>query len=345
MAETAGSMRAVIIERLGKARVLIPTRLAIPKPAPGQALVRVQATSVNRADLLLRRGDLVIRKPLPHILGGDLAGEIAQLGEDVRGWQVGDRVCAAFEQLGCEIDGAYAEYCAVPAEQLVRLPKELDCQTAVAAGASFAGAHLALATRGKLNAHDAIVIRGAATGLGSAAVQIAAALNAKVIAISEGDFAADLRAIGADIVLEDAGDDLLRQVRLATDENGASFVLHCKDRLDLQESLDMLCPGGRLVIASAIAKPLVKLDALDLYRRNLSLLGAYGSVNPTEFAAALSGFANGTYRALIDEVMPLSQARQAHQKQERNPGFGKILLVPDAILEAAKKPANWVPID
>ncbi len=345
MAEIAGSMRAVIIERLGKARVLIPTRLRIPQPAPGQVLVKVQATSVNPADLLLRRGDLVIRKPLPHILGGDLAGEVAQLGDGVAGWQAGDRVCAAFEQLGCEINGGYAEYCAVPAERLLRLPDELDYQTAVAAGASFAGACLALVMRGKLKESDSIVIRGAATSLGSAAVQIAAARKAKVIAISAGDFAAHLHDIGADIVLEDAGDDLLRQVRLATDENGASFVLHCKDRLNLQGSLDMLRPGGRLVIASAIAKPRVKLDALDLHRRNLSLLGAYGSLAPEDFATALRGFINGQYRALIDEVMPLSQARQAHQKLERQPGFGKIILVPDAILEAERKPANWIPID
>ena len=345
MADIAASMRAVIIERLGKARVLIPTRLASPQPTARQALVKVHAASVNQRDVLLRRGDLVIRKPLPHILGGDLAGEIVALGDEVEGWRPGDRVCAAFEGLGCAIDGGYAEYCALPAKELARLPDELDYQTAVAAGASFAQAYLALASLGRLTKSDALVIRGAAGGIGRQAVQIAAARKALVIAISASEFAADLREIGAGIVLEDAGADLLRQVRLATDENGASIVLHCADRLDLDEALDMLRPGGRLVLASALNKPRVRLDARQLYLRQLSLQGAYGSLDRKDFEAALRGFASGRYRALIDEVMPLSKARHAHEKLEKSPGFGTIILVPDAILEAEKKPDNWIPID
>lgn len=345
MAETGGSMRAVIMERIGKARVLIPTRLARPQPEPGEVLVKIHATSVNPSDLLLRSGRLVIRKPLPHILGSDLAGEIVQLGEDVDGWEMGDRVCAAFEQLGREIDGGYAEYCAVPAEQLTPLPDGLNFQSAVAAGASFASAFLALATQGKLKKADTVVIRGGAGSVGVSAVQIAAARGAKVIAICQGQLAAELRGIGADVVLEDAGGDLVRQVKVATDENGASLVLHCNDKLDLEESLDMLCAGGRLVIASALIKPTAKLNAMDLYQRNLNLLGAYGSVKAKDFASVMSGLAKGKYRALIADVMPLSQARRAHQKLEKRLVFGKIVLVPDSILEAEKKPDNWIPID
>ena len=184
MAQTAGSMRAVIIERLGRARVLIPTRLQRPQLNPGEALVKIHATSVNPSDLLLRSGRLVIRKPLPHILGSDLAGEIVQLADDVDDWEIGDRVCATFEQLGCAIDGGYAEYCAVPADRLISLPDDLDFQSAVAAGASFATAFLALVTQGKLKKADTVVVRGAGGCIGASAVQIAAVRGAKVIAIS-----------------------------------------------------------------------------------------------------------------------------------------------------------------
>ena len=345
MAESSASMRAVIMERIGKARVLKPTRLHRPQPAAGEALIKIHAASVNPDDLLLRSGRLLIRQPLPHILGADLAGEITQLGVDVTGWDIGDRVCATFEQLGTAINGGYAEYSAVPADQLIRLPDDLDFQSAVAAGASFAAAFLALVTHGRLKKADTVVIRGAAGSVGASAVQIAAVRGAKVIAIGEDKFSACLHNIGADIVLENAGGDHVRQVKVATHENGASLVLHCSGALDLQGSLDMLGAGGRLVIASPLAKPGAKLNAIDLYLRNLSLLGARGSVKPKEFESVLSNMARGKYRALIDEVMPLSRARQAHQKMEKTPGFGKIVLVPDSVLEAAKKPDNWIPID
>ena len=345
MTETGASMRAVIMERIGRPRVLKPTRLARPQPGSGEVLVQVHAASVNPQDLLLRSGRFILRKPMPHILGADLAGEIVALGEDSGGWNLGDRVCACFEALGSAINGGYAEYCALPADQLIALPDDLDYQSAAAAGAAFAAAFQALVINGKLKKADAVVIRGAAGSVGAAAVQITAARGARVIAISENQFVSDLHGIGADIVLEDAGGDLARQVKVATGENGASLVLHCSERLDLDESLDMLCPGGRLVIAGALKKPQAKLNAMDLYLRNLSVLGSYGSIRPKDYESLLGGLAKGKYQALIQEVMPLSQARQAHQKLEKSAGFGKIVLVPDSLLAAAKAAENRIPIE
>ncbi|MCY4061796.1 MAG: zinc-binding alcohol dehydrogenase family protein [Chloroflexi bacterium] len=345
MALSGESMRAIIMENIGKPRVLKVTRIRKPTPAPGQALVKVHATSVNPCDLHLRSGRLIIRKPMPHILGADLAGEIEELADDVQGWQIGDRVFACAEGLGREINGSYAEYCAVPADELIPLPDELDYQSAVAAGASFADAHLALVSIGKLKKADRIVVRGAAGGVGASAIQIARARGAKVIAICRGQFAADLHEIGADVVLEDIGDDLVRQVKVATDERGASLVLHCRDELNLAESLAMLGQGGRLVIAGVLRKPQARLDAMDLYLRNLSIVGSYGAIKRKDVESLLKNLAKGAYKPLVDQVMPLSQARKAHRRMEKEPGFGKIVLAPDSILEAAQKPANWIPID
>lgn len=345
MALSGLSMRAIVMENIGKPRVLKVTRIRIPKPAPGEVLVKVHATSVNPCDLHLRRGRLIIRKPMPHILGADLAGEIEAVADDVNGWEIGARVCACAEALGRAINGGYAEYCALPADLLIPLPDALDYQAAAAAGASFADAHHALVTQGKLKKADMVVIRGAAGSVGASAVQIAHARGAKVIAISEGQFAAGLHDIGADIVLEDAGDDLVRQVMVATDERGASLILHCSDALNLAQALDMLGPGGRLVLASLPQKPQARLDAADLYLKNLSVLGAYGGIKRKDYESLLSNLAKGVYKPLIDQVMPLSQARVAHRKLEKEPGFGKLVLVPDSILEAAAKPANWIPID
>ncbi len=345
MALSGESMRAIVMENIGGTRVLKIARIRVPTPARGQALVKVQATSVNDCDLHLRSGRLIIRKPMPHILGADLAGEIVAVADDVKGWAAGARVAAFPEALGRAINGAYAEFCVLPADQLIGLPDDLDFQSAVAAGASMADAWLALVSKGKLKKADAVVIRGAASNVGAAAVQIAHARGAKVIAISAGDFAAGLREIGAEVTLEDAGDDLARQVKVATDERGASLVLHCSEDLNLDESLDMLGLGGRLVIASPLRKPQTRLNAADLYLRNLSVLGAYGSIAPKDGETLLKAVATGTYKPLIDAVMPLSQARKAQRKLEKAPGFGKIVLVPDAILEARAKPANWIPIE
>ena len=140
MAQNRELMRAVIMENIGGPRVLNYVRLARPVPAAGEVLVKIHATSINSCDLHYRRGRFVLRKPMPHILGADLAGEIVEPAADVVGWDIGERVFASFERLGRAIDGSYAEYCIVPADELVRMPDDLDYQSAAAAGASFADA-------------------------------------------------------------------------------------------------------------------------------------------------------------------------------------------------------------
>ena len=345
MTELGESMMAVRMARIGKPRVLKYERCPMPIPAPGEALVRIQATSVNPSDLLFRDGRFIIRKPLPHILGNDLAGEIAGVGEDVSGWEPGDRVAACFEALGRERDGSYAEYCAVPADQLVKLPDSLDFQVAVAAGASFANAWTALVSNGKIKKADRVVIQGAASPVGIAAVQIASAKGSQVIAISGNESAAQLREIGAHIVLDGGGSDLVRQVQVATGELGATLVLHDSNMDTLSQSINMLDYKGRLVLAAPAPRRDTRINLIDVYLKNLSILGSYDSLRTKDFESILLDFAKDKYQAAIDEALPLSQARVAQEKMEKNPGFGKIVLTPDSVLEAAKKPANWIPIN
>ena len=345
MTELGKSMMAVRIERIGKPRALKYQRCPLPIPAADEALVKIQAASVNPSDLLFRDGRFIIRKPLPHILGHDLAGEIAQVGQAVRGWQPGDRVAACCESLGRDRDGSYAEYCALPAEQLVKLPDSLGLQVAVAAGASFANAWAALVDIGKIQSSDRVAIQGAASPLGIAAVQIASAEGARVIAISGSEKAAQLRAIGADIVLDEAGSDLVRQVKVATGELGATLVLHSADTAALAQSIDMLAPKGRLVLAAPAGRRDSRVNLIDVYLKNLSILGCYGLPSAKQFEAILLDCAEGKYQPVIDEALPLSKARAAQEKMEKKPGFGKIVLVPDSVLEAAKKPTSWIPIE
>ncbi len=345
MTELGKSMMAARIARIGKARTLKYERCPLPMPAADEALVKIHAASVNPSDLLYRTGRFIIRKPLPHILGNDLAGEIARVGQDVRGWQPGNRVAACFQALGRDRDGAYAEFCAVPANQLVKLPAALDFPAAVAAGATFANAWMALVSAGKLRAADRVVIHDAASPLGIAATQIASAKGAQVIAISASDAAARLQAIGADIVLDEAGSDLVRQVKVATGELGATLVLHSADMDALAQSIDMLDARGRLVLAAPARRRDPRINLIDVYLKDLSILGSYALPSAQEFEAILLDCAQGKYQPVIDETLPLSQARAAQEKLEKKPGFGKTVLVPDAVLEAAKKPSSWIPIE
>lgn len=345
MTDVPELMRAVAIAKNGNPKVLKYVDVRTPLATGNDVLVKIHATSVNPTDLLYRSGRFIIRKPMPHILGADLAGEIVEVADDVKGFAIGDRVTATFETLGRERNGSYAEYCTVPANELIKLPDALDYQTAVSAGASFVSAWVALVNNGKIKKADTVVILSADTSVGTSAVQIAHAKGARVIAVSNHDNIAKLRDIGADIVLDGKGTDLVRQVKVVTDELGVSLVLHLSDKDNLQLAVDMLDYKGRLVIGNALRTTDVTLNALDIYLKNLSILGSYDSIKPKDYEAILKGLADGKYQAVIDEVIPLSQARQAHEKAEKQKTFGKIVLVPDAILSADKKPDGWVAIE
>ncbi len=345
MTDTPELMRAVAIEKNGKPKVLQYVDMKTPLPTSGEVLVKVHATSVNPIDLLYRSGRFIVRKPMPHILGADLAGEIIEVADDVDNWAVGDRVIASFETLGRERDGSYAEYCAVPIEELAKLPDSVDYQTAVSAGASFVTAWVALISNGKLKKADTVVIQNASSSIGTAAIQIAHAKGSKVIAISNGKFAAQLREIGADIVLDASGRDIIRQVKVATDEQGATLGLHIDSKDQVQTMVDMLADKGRLVLANALKTTEIKINGLDLYLKNISLIGSFDAIKPKDFDSLMQAFAKGIYQAVVDEVMPLSQTRQAHEKVEKGETFGKVVLVPDSILEADAKPKGWIPID
>ena len=321
MAQAKATMRATVIENIGKPRALKSMRLARPQLSTGEALVKIHATSVNTSDLLFRSGKLVLRKPLPHVLGSDLAGAIEAVADDVTGWKVGDHVAATFERLGSERDGSYAEYCAVPASELVKLPDDLDFETAAAAGGAFANAWLALVQTGKLKKTDRVVIHSAASFIGTAAVQIAAARGAQVIAVSEGQYAANLRAIGAVIVLEDAGDDLVRQVQLATDEQGATLVLHSADTGKLAQSIEMLDSGGRLVIACAQPDRSFRLNLMDIYLKSLSVLGAYGSIKAKESGVAIAGGCEGALPAGDRRGHPAQPGAPSPRQDGEKPAF------------------------
>lgn len=322
-------MKAVVMHERGGPEVLRCETVPTPRPLAGEVVVRVRAASVNHTDLFHRSGRFFIQKALPHVLGMDLAGEVAALGEGVAGWAVGDRVAATFEALGRERDGAYAEYAAVPAPQLHRLPDGLDFVAAATAGLAFTTAWVALLDAGQLGAGERVVIHAASSGVGSAALQIARWKGAEVMAVSEAGKALRLQSLGAHHVLDRASGDLAEQVTALTGGRGATLVLDLVGRTTLRASVSMLARDGRVVCVGTLAGDVAELDVMDLIMKRGTIRGSFGVIRPEDFDTILRLFADGTFRAIVDSVLPLSEAAAAHRRVEAKQSFGKVVLVPE----------------
>ncbi len=325
-------MQAVVMHQRGGAEVLCYEEFPTPTPAAGEVLLRVHAATVNHTDIFHRSGEFFIQKELPHILGMDVAGEIVALGADVNGWVVGERVAGTFEALGRECNGAYAEYTTLPVNQLHRIPARLDYPAAASIGLAFTTAWIALFDSEKLGQNERVVVHAASSGVGTAALQIARWKGAQVIAISDPDKATRLRSLGADVVLDRHSPVLAQAVKEATDGQGATLVVDLVGRSTLQTSVDMLARYGRVVCVGALSGEVAAVNVMDLIMKSATVKGSFGVIRDEDFETILQLFANGVFQPVLDEVLPLSQARAAHERIEAKQAFGKIILVPDALL-------------
>ena len=321
-------MNAVVMHERGGPEVLRYESMATPAPARGEVLLRVHAATVNHTDIFHRTGQFFIQKALPHVLGMDVAGEIAALGDDVTGWRPGDRCAATFEALGRERDGAYADYTTLPTGELHRIPDGLDYVAAASIGLAFTTAWLALFHAGQFGTGERTVIHAASSGVGTSAIQIAKWKGAQVIAISDAAKAARLQELGADVVIDRNAPDLVRDVMAATGGQGATFVLELVGRPTLQASIGMLAPDGRIVCAGTLGGDVAEINVMDLMMKRGRITGSFGKIPAQEYDDIFRLFATGTFRPVIDCVMPLRDAKLAHERVEAKLAFGKVVLVP-----------------
>lgn len=330
-------MRAVVMEHTGGPGVLRLQPIDRPEPGPGEVLLRVHATSVNHADLFLRSGRFELRKHLPHVLGGELAGTVEETGDGVEGWQGGDRVMACFADLGRARDGTYAEYTCVPATELHRLPETVGFVSAATIGWAFSTAWIALIRNGHIGetqwfgGRERMVVSAASSGVGTAAVQIARWKGATVVAISSGKKASRLLRLGAHRIVSRSAEDLADRVLYAFGGRRATLILDLVGRDTLTNSVEMLERHGRIVCVGTLSGDRAEIDALALIRKNATIQGSLGKITREEMAKILDLFANGTFYPVIDSIMPLSAASAAHKRIEAKQAFGKVVLVPDAI--------------
>ncbi len=333
-------MRAVLQRAFGGPEVLEPGEAPEPKPRPGEALVRVRACALNHLDLWVRSG-AVARPPLPHILGSDVAGEIASgpgKGRKVvaypglpcgscaacRGGR--ENRCEKLRVLGYQVDGGYAERVALPRRGLFPAPPGLSWEEAAAVPLVFTTAHHALVARAGLRAGETLLVWGAGSGVGSAAVQLGKHLRARVIATAGSEAKMKKAArLGADEVVNHREADVADEVRRLTGGRGADVVLEHAGAQTWPASLHALARGGRMVAFGVTTGGTGSVDIRSLYQRHISILGTYLGTRK-DLAAVLRLAGRNAVRPVVDSTFPLERAADAHRKMEKGDHFGKIVL-------------------
>jgi alcohol dehydrogenase len=336
-------MRAAVVHQHGPLdRIVLEESYPEPVVAPGWVKLRVRAASINYHDIFTRRGMPGIRIPLPIIVGSDVAGEVAELGEGVEGWRPGDRVLVdplpnahnGGRMIGEGFDGGRAEYCVAHASQLVPIPESVSFEVAGSIPLAYATAHRMLVTRAAIRAGEKVLVLGASGGVGTACVLIAKLIGAEVIACaSSADKLDRLAALGADHGVDYAKSDMREAVWELVGKprvfgaGGVDVVVNSTGGGTWGDSIRCLKLGGRLVTCGATAGFEEQIDARYVWTFEHSLLGSNGW-RREDITTLLDHAAARRLMPVIDRVIPLDQIREAERRMEAREVFGKIVVTP-----------------
>jgi zinc-binding alcohol dehydrogenase/oxidoreductase len=323
-------VKAVRIHEDGGPEVLRYEDVEEPAPGPGEVLVRLRAASLNHLDLWIRQG--LPSVPKPRILGADGAGVVAALGEGADTFAEGDRVvlnpglddgaCI----LGEHMDGTHAEFVAVPAEYVHRIPEGLSFEEAAAFPLVFETAYRMLVTKAGIEEGEWVLLWGIGSGVASAAFVIAKALGARTLVTSSSEEKlARAAELGADATVNHAEDDVAAAVKEATGRRGVDVVIEHVGEATWKTSLQSAAPNARVVVCGATSGP---NPPAQLHRIWWKQLAVYGSTMGTreDFEGAYELVARGAAQPIVDRVFPLEQAAAAHEYLEAGQQFGKVVL-------------------
>lgn len=340
-------MKTTLFYKHGGPEVLEYTDFPTPQPKHGEALVRLRAAALNRMDVMVRNGWQGLKLELPHINGADGSGEVAVLGDNATGVQVGDRVvinanlgcgecefclnkqdnmCRNWHLLGETVRGTYAEYVCVPARQLYKLPADFDFHKAAASALVYQTAWHSLVRRGRVKTGETVAVVGAGGGVNSASIQIAKYLGARVIAIGSNVQKLErAQALGADILIDRSKEeDWSKTVFLATDKRGADVIVD-NVGTTFPLSLRALRKGGRLLTVGNSGAPRFEIDNRYMFAKHLSIIGSTMSTLE-EFAEVMDLITAGKLQPVIDKTFPLKDAAAAQERLWHGENFGKITL-------------------
>ena len=338
-------MKAVRIHAFGGPEVLQYEEVADPKPRKDQVLIRIRACALNHLDLWIRKG--IGKVPLPHILGSDIAGEIVETGEYVTGFHSGQRVllspmlfcnrcqyctsgrqnqCIEFTVLGNRVDGGNCELIAVPAVNVIPIPDSLDFSQAASVPLVFTTAWHMLVGRAGIRQGQTVLVLGAGSGVGIAAIQVAKLFHARVITTAGNENKLDkAKQLGADYLIDHYKQKISDEVRRITNKEGVDIVVEHVGVATWDESVKSLKPGGTLVTCGATTGYNAALDLRFLFSRQLSILGSFmGTMG--EMNEVLGHIFAGHLKPVVDRTFSLHDIRAAHEYMEASQMFGKIVL-------------------
>jgi NADPH:quinone reductase-like Zn-dependent oxidoreductase len=342
-------VKAVRFHEFGGLDVLRYEDVTDPQPGPGQVLIDIAASALNHLDVDIREG--VSRFPVepPFILGVEVVGRIAEVGEGVTGWRVGDRVmpflmdtcgscrfCRTGRESLCltpgfisfSTSGGYAEKLACSAGHLLRIPDEIGDEAAAALQIAFGTAWHMLFTRGRLQIGETVMINSVGSGIGSAAVQLAHLAGATVIGnASSEEKLSRARELGMDHGINHATQDVVAEVMRLTDDRGVDLVFEHVGGTLFQHGLDSLGKDGRLVICGGHSGEVVPFDIIPFFRTQKHVIGSFVYTH-VEVENCLELARAGKITPLVHETFALADAREAMATMERREHFGKILLKP-----------------
>jgi NADPH:quinone reductase-like Zn-dependent oxidoreductase len=342
-------MKAVRFHEHGGIDVLKYEDAPEPKIQANEVLVKVRACALNHLDIWLRVGVRRWTLPMPHIVGSDISGEVAEVGALVTRVKPGERVllcpgiscgqcevcfkgldsaCRSYTLFGVMVDGGYAEYVKSPEMNVVPIPGDLNFDEAAAVPLVFLTAWHMLFARAGLKPGEDVLVIGAGSGVGMAAIQIAKLVGARVIATAGADWKLEkARALGADEVINHSQQSIAEEVRRLTDKRGVDLVFEHVGAAVWEDCFESLATYGRLVTCGTTSGPEVKLNLQNLYGRQRSILGSFMG-SKAELLEALKFIGQRKLKAVIDSAFPLQEAAAAQNKMESRDFFGKILLHP-----------------
>jgi NADPH:quinone reductase-like Zn-dependent oxidoreductase len=342
-------MKAVRFHQHGGLDVLRYEDAPEPKIQPHEVLVKVKACALNHLDLWLRVGVRGWTLPMPHIVGSDISGEVAEVGALVTRLKPGDRVllspgiscgqcaacfqgldsaCRSYTLFGVMVDGGYAEYVKSPEMNAIPIPGDLSFDEAAAVPLVFVTAWHMLFARAGLKPGEDVLVIGAGSGVGSAAIQIAKLVGARVIATAGADWKLEkARKLGADEVVNHTKQSISEEVKRLTDKRGVDVIVEHVGAAVWEACFDSLATYGRLVTCGATTGAEARLNVQALFGRQRAVLGSFMG-GKGELMDALKLLAQRKLKAVIDSSFPLNEAAAAQAKMESREFFGKILLHP-----------------
>ncbi len=324
------TMTAIEIARPGGPEVLVPAQRPVPQPAAGEVLIAVEAAGVNRPDVLQRQGGYAPPPGASDIPGLEIAGRVVALGAGVAEWRIGDAATALVA------GGGYAEFCAAPAPQCLRLPKGYDALRAAALPETFFTVWTNVFERGRLAAGETFLVHGGSSGIGTTAIQLAHAFGARVFATAGGpEKCAACQRLGAERAIDYNREDFVAVLAEATDGRGADVILDMVGGDYVARNLKALAVDGRLVQIAFLKGSSVEINLLPMMVKRQTLTGS--TLRPRSVAekAAIARALRdkvwplldaGTVAPVIHKTFSLARAVEAHRLMESGAHIGKIML-------------------